>query len=156
MKILKKITVLGFFICMPALAAEIVVVDGDSLLIDNRRVRMLGIDAPEYSQTCQNADGTIYNCGQESKEALQKMIDVGNITCDCLPQPDRYKRKLCECFGNNTSINGEMVLLGHAVRYRTERFAAEENAAKSSKSGIWRGKFMRPALYRVLQRQTRK
>ena len=32
--------------------AQIRVVDGDSLEINNKKIRLIGIDAPEYYQTC--------------------------------------------------------------------------------------------------------
>lgn len=44
-------------------AAEVRAVDGDSLVAEGRRVRLLGIDAPEYAQTCGDARGCDYPAG---------------------------------------------------------------------------------------------
>ena len=46
-----------------------------------------------------------------------------------------------------------MVAAGQAVSYLSDRYAAEEKTAKMQKSGIWQGKFMRPALYRAMERE---
>ena len=37
-----------------------------------------------------------------------------------------------------------------------KKFQKEEEQAKKSNSGIWQGKFMRPELYRALNRQKQK
>ena len=38
-----------------------IVTDGDSLKIDNNKIRLVGIDAPELKQTCQNGVTTCQN-----------------------------------------------------------------------------------------------
>lgn len=54
------------------------VVDGDTLVIGDTRVRLLGIDAPEMAQSCTAAGGGgggTYACGVAAKEALDAKID---------------------------------------------------------------------------------
>ena len=131
--------------------AEVRVVDGDSLEEDGVRIRLDGIDAPEFFQICQDARGNDYECGQEAKQHLADLIGEYNMRCECLPKPDKYNRKTCECFAGGFSLNRTMVQDGYARIYRSKRFAAEEEEAKLHHRGIWRGKNMRPALYRILQ-----
>jgi endonuclease YncB( thermonuclease family) len=58
-----------------------------------------------------------------------------------------------ECFDmNGNSINRQMILAGWAVAYG-EKYVQEEAQARALKKGIWRGKFMRPELYRALKRK---
>ena len=65
---------------------------------------------------------------------------------------DRYKRKLVECFDRNgISINQKMVVNGWAVSYGN-RFKEEEKEEKKQNKGIWKGRFMRPELYRALHK----
>ena len=37
--------------------AQVKVIDGDSIFIGKREIRLSGIDAPEYKQSCYNAAG---------------------------------------------------------------------------------------------------
>ena len=41
--------------------------DGDSLVIKKIKIRLNGIDAPEFSQECLNAKSQQYQCGLVSK-----------------------------------------------------------------------------------------
>ena len=45
-----------------------------------------------------------------------------------------------------------MVKDGYARSYRSEKFEKDEEKAEKAKLGIWQGKHMRPALYRILQK----
>lgn len=128
-------------------------VDGDSLENVNRRIRLQGIDAPEYKQKCRRKDGSKYRCGLESLDYIKKLMKDKKISCQCEEKPDRYGRELCVCFADNIELNREMVAAGQAVSYRSNRYNDEEKAAKAQKLGVWQGKFMRPELYRTLKRE---
>ena len=132
--------------------AEYKAVDGDSLVLGNERIRLKGIDAPELYQKCQDENDKDYDCGQEAFNFLQDLMSKGSVYCKCQKQKDRYKRKLCECFISNISLNNEMISAGYAVAYKNKKYAQIEEEAKKHKYGLWRGKFMRPAIYRALQR----
>ncbi len=136
--------------------AEVVVKDGDSLEVDGVRVRLDGIDAPEFLQTCEDKNGGDYECGQEALQYLQKLITDKKVHCECAENIDRFKRKICECFAGEKSLNREMVQSGWARTYRDEKFSTEEDMAEKYKRGIWQGRHMRPALYRVLHRYEKK
>ena len=142
---------LGYYACK---AAEYYVVDGDSLEYGAERIRLYGIDAPEYLQECRSLTGEKYPCGQKSKEFLQTLIN-DNISCKKYGK-DRYGRSLKECFASDgTSINREMVINGWAVSFN-DKFQKEEELAQKRQKGIWQGKFMRPELYRALNRNRQK
>ena len=134
-------------------AAEVRAVDGDSLVAEGRRVRLLGIDAPEYAQTCGDARGCDYPCGREALAFLQKLIASEKVECR-KKQQDIYKRDLSICYAGGRDINRLMLENGWAVVYRSDNpdyLAAEENARRN-KRGIWQGKFMKPELYRILMK----
>ena len=133
--------------------AELYAVDGDSLEEGARRIRLEGIDAPEYKQYCFTAEGKKYRCGRDSLKYLQDLMAGKDIRCECEKEPDRYKRELCVCYADNIELNRQMVAEGQAVSYLSDRYKTEEKSAKAQKLGIWQGKFMRPALYRVLKRE---
>lgn len=129
---------------------NIKVIDGDSLFINNREIRLSGIDAPEYRQICYDSDGAEYFCGKEALKMLKNMIDD---TLICKPKVvDRYGREVADCFVGDKNINKEMVRLGYAVAYDryTKDYVAAQKEAKKHKRGIWSGRFMKPELYRRL------
>ncbi len=138
-------------------SSDIIVVDGDSLEIGSRKIRLVGIDAPEYLQTCLDEKGEVYACGEESGQYLQKLIDdqtAQGFKIKCQVQGvDRYKRQLCICKTASLNLNLEMVKSGHAISYRSDMFQATEKRAKQAKKGVWQGKFMRPEIFRALQRK---
>ena len=149
---MKKIVVLAVLLCLgylpSASAAAYFVVDGDSLEYGAERIRLQGIDAPEFLQKCADENGWKYRCGIEAKKYLEGLV-VQGLTCRKLGT-DRYQRSLKECFlPDGTSVNRLMVLNGWAVAYGDE-YLAEERQAAALKKGIWKGKFMRPELYRGL------
>ena len=54
------------------------VVDGDTLRVDDGRVRLFGIDAPESDQSCERPDGSVWQCGRAATQALETMIVAGH------------------------------------------------------------------------------
>lgn len=135
-----------------AAAAEYTAIDGDSLMHGERRIRLDGIDAPEFIQVCYDINGKEYPCGLKSLQYLESLMQNSIVTCDCLPEPDIYGREMCECFADGVSLNRAMVFAGYAQTYRSDKYTDAEKSAKSEKRGIWQGKFMRPALFRALER----
>lgn len=132
---------------------KIKVVDGDSLEIGGRRIRLLGIDSPEYRQSCYDRHHKRYSCGIKAKQYMEKLVSAGNVECR-ENGTDRYKRSLCVCYSGETDLNEEMVRSGWAVAYRDEGniYRRAEKDAKKHRRGIWQGKFMRPELYRFLNK----
>ena len=50
------------------------VIDADTIVIKEKKIRLFGIDAPELNQKCLDNRSKHYNCGKESKEFLTKII----------------------------------------------------------------------------------
>ena len=48
-------------------------VDGDTIEVDEERIRLWRIDAPEVAQFC-TEDGARYPCGLDASQALRKRI----------------------------------------------------------------------------------
>ena len=65
------------------------VIDGDSLEINNNKIRLFGIDAPEKKQTCKKPYLIIsfinfqrnYKCGLMATNQLNKFIDNRAVKC---------------------------------------------------------------------------
>lgn len=122
------------------------VVDGDSLELKGQKVRLVGIDAPELNQICQNNQGD-YSCGQKARDHLRYLINNAEKV-DCLGEgDDKYGRLLAECFIGDMSLNSQMVQDGWAISYGG--FDWTERAARKQKIGLWAGTFDDPSAWRA-------
>lgn len=133
------------------------VVDGDTIDIRGERIRFDGIDAPESWQKCEDATGRSYPCGRVSALALDAFLALSRPTTCHFRERDRYGRFVGDCYrADGKSIAAWMVRQGHALdwrRYSKGRFAKDQAAAKSAKSGMWRGRFLEPWEARRLRRR---
>ena len=126
------------------------VVDADTLAFDKGRVRIEGIDAPEAKQTCRDAVGKEYPCGEVATEALRARIGSDIVMCRG-DSRDRYGRLIGVCFfADGIDLNGWVVRQGHALAYRTysTAYIDAENKAEAEGLGIWAGEFVSPWAWR--------
>ena len=70
-----------------------IVSDGDSIRIGAVRVRLHGIDAPEYSQPCKAVTGT-WPCGVEAARTLVQLIGGREVSCERVPTAIDPNRRL--------------------------------------------------------------
>ncbi len=135
------------------------VIDGDTIKINGKNIRLQGIDAPEMKQSCKDQNNSSYACGHVSKNFLEGLIkytmetqSLKKVYC-YYSEIDRYKRILGECFvgpQKKNNLNKMMVISGNAVAYLrySHKYAKEAVQAKLEKKGIWSGKFMTPENWR--------
>ncbi len=144
--------ILLFLACFLILSCHnnIRVIDGDSLMLNNKRIRLYGLDAPEYKQTCYNKYYKKYNCGKKAKSALQKLINSHSY-CK-IKSKDLYQRNIAICYNNKQDINSLIVKEGWAVIYYSKKYQRQQKYAKKHKLGIWQGKFLQPFKYRKQQK----
>ncbi|WP_084607728.1 thermonuclease family protein [Sphingomonas jaspsi] len=122
--------------------------DGDSLHVGDTEIRLFGIDAPEWDQTCKKG-GAEWACGQEAAKQLSDLVTGRDVRCDPMGR-DQHQRTLAQCSVGTVDVNRTMVQRGYAIafrRYSTDYVSAEETA-KASKRGIWAGNFENPQQYR--------
>ena len=129
------------------------IIDGDTIKINSKKIRLHGIDAPEFKQMFKKPYLKIifftftkdYPCGKISTQKLQKKINNKVITCKIL-DVDRYKRFIGECYKRNLNLNSWLVSNGYAVAYRkySKKYISNEINAKNEKKGLWQGKFEMP------------
>ncbi len=124
------------------------VVDGDSLVVAGREIRLDGIDAPEGRQQCMR-NATAWPCGEEARRHLMRAVGSQPVTCRS-GQTDQYGRHLAVCEVAGRSLNAEMVEAGWAVAYGD--YASEEREARAAKRGLWSGEFERPRDWRARNR----
>ena len=120
-------------------------IDGDSLMVGATEVRLFGIDAPEFRQSCQR-DGRSWQCGSEAAYQLSKLVDGKQVTCTALGA-DTHGRTLARCRVDQTDLNRTMVATGFALAYRrySKDYVSAEERAKLTRRGIWSGTFELPS-----------
>ena len=139
--------------CTPASAAPPVMgvgkaKDGDSLMVGSTEVRLFGVDAPEFDQTCKR-DGQAWACGQAAGDKLRSLVTGKQVSCTSMGT-DQHERVLGRCTVGTTDINRVMVATGYAVAYRhySSDYVSAEQSAKLNRRGLWAGTFEMPSDYR--------
>lgn len=126
------------------------VIDGDTLIYRNERIRLSGIDAPELSQTCRDGKAREWSCGQAAKARLDALLSQGDVTCSARGK-DRYGRVLAVCAaGSVTDIGAALVRDGLALNYDryTGDYAGAQHEARAAQRGLWQGEFVAPEAWR--------
>ena len=138
------------------------IIDGDTVHINNKKIRLERIDAPEIKQQCKKPFIKIsaligfqfsksYSCGIISKKKLMDKVDNSKIRCISSSR-DKYKRYLATCYKEKINLNKWMVRNGHAVAYKrySKDYVRDEDFANENKLGLWEGSFMMPEKWRKL------
>ncbi|OLY47299.1 thermonuclease family protein [Bartonella apis] len=142
---------ISFLLCilsLPALAESrtaiigaIQVIDGETLEIQNQRIKLWGVDAPELNQTCKNGQDAGYDCGKEAASALsQWLTELQPVRCEPRGN-DNSGNTIAICYtSTGDDIASWMVRNGYAVdwpKYSNGFYGVSEKQAQSNKSGIW-------------------
>jgi len=136
------------------IVGEAEVTDGDTIIINDIRIRFTGSDAPESyffgkTQTCLDGKGREWECGNAATQKLKELINNQTVRCTDEGQ-DRYGRTLGICYVGDMDLQAEMVKSGMAVAYLrySDRYEKEQNYAKKVKAGMWAGEFKQPEVWR--------
>jgi len=120
------------------------VVDGDTVIVDGERVRLIGVDTPESVKP-----GTPVECFAKKASAFtQRLVDGRRVRLELdVERRDRYGRLLAYVRRRDDGlfVNAELVAQGYArtltippnVRY-ADRFAALQRRAREEQRGLWR------------------
>ena len=93
-------------------------IDGDTIIINNYKIRLNGVSAPELSE-----EG-----GDEAKQAMQKILANKTIKCS-LSGRKSYERYIGVCWIGAVDVGALLVLQGFArdcFRYSGGRYSALE------------------------------
>ena len=129
------------------------IVDGDTIILNSKKIRFHGIDTPETHQKCKDEKGFLYACGLRATKELIKIIGKNKVICK-KKTTDRYGRLISVCFVNGKNVNSLMVKSGWALAYRkySTDYVKDEEEAKKKKIGLWSGDFIPPWRWRKLKR----
>lgn len=117
------------------------VYDGDTIrLEDGRKVRLIGVDAPEVDSPYSRGEPF----GRESKKHLERLISGRKVFLKGGEEPfDRYGRTLAYVYAGDVLLNGRMIRDGWAGAYLKadyeykDLFIAYEKEARAGGLGIW-------------------
>ena len=140
--------------CSADIIGKAKITDGDTIVINDVRIRCTGSDAPESyffgkTQTCLNAEGQEWECGKAATVKLKELVNNQEVRCSDEGK-DRYGRTLGICYVGEIDLQAEMVKSGMAVAYLkySRRYEEEQNFAKRTKAGMWSGEFLEPEVWR--------
>jgi|LakMenE18May11ns_1017448.scaffolds.fasta_scaffold9940854_6 micrococcal nuclease len=129
---LQKVQALIFcslFVSYPSLAAPAYKChDGDTCKIENKKVRISGIDAPEIDQPY----------GEKSRRFLVDFLDGKKLNLQC--NGKSYDRSVCLITANGEDVGEAMVKNGFAFdypQYSQGRYKAFQEEARRQKLGLW-------------------
>ncbi|KQX34948.1 hypothetical protein ASD04_16355 [Devosia sp. Root436] len=131
--------------CVPAMAAEGDTVtgpgrtiDADIIMVDNQRVILWGVDAPERDQIC-TVGSQKWACWDAAKQALDGILARGDATCVLTGVADPFGRSHGTCTIDGMDVGEAFVGTGMARAYldQTDAYLAAEEAAKAAGLGVW-------------------
>ncbi|OFW64117.1 MAG: hypothetical protein A2Z35_01015 [Actinobacteria bacterium RBG_19FT_COMBO_36_27] len=112
------------------------VVDGDTMILsDGSKIRLIGINTPEY--------GMYFF--EEARETLQVMVLGREVSLEKdVSEMDKYGRLLRYAYMNDLFVNLEMVIRGFANAYTyppdvkySDKFLEAERYARENNLGVW-------------------
>ena len=124
---------------------RLAVVDGDTLRMGDRVVRLYGIVAPARGSICQSddhapagqpgVDQPRLDCGSAAANALGSLIRGKTVDC-AIQGHDALGRPVGVCLAAGRSLSDSLVSAGWAKAGAADLHGSEDNA-KAARRGIW-------------------
>ncbi len=117
-----------------ASAAEVRVVDGETLRLGDRVLRLYGVEAPARGQAC----GAVPDCGGMAAAELARLVRDRTVECRIQGQ-DRFGRAFGICRAGGVEVNGSLVTAGWAIADAAAMpaLAPLEQTARAAQRGMW-------------------
>ncbi len=117
------------FLANPAAAADVQVIDGGTLVVDGRAVRLWGIEAPTAEQSCATSAGRSWPCGARVRDQLRSLVRDDEILC----QPKAAGFELCRIAGLDI---GALLVKEGLAKARGD-YQDIEARARAARVGLW-------------------
>jgi endonuclease YncB( thermonuclease family) len=127
-------------------------VDGATVNVAGRKLRLDGIEAPPAELVCRDGAWQ-YRCGDDARRALDTAIGRGALDCFARPTDDAVCRN-----EQGMDVAALQVENGWAVvdLRQSSRYFAEQTRAQQEGRGLWRNDFARPETWRLALRDSKK
>jgi endonuclease YncB( thermonuclease family) len=118
--------------------SHVAVVDGQTLRLRDRVVRLFGIEAPDRGRACRATDGAGIDCGAAATNALADLVRQGPVDCR-VSGGDAMGRSLAVCVARGTELNRALVAGGwaHADEDAQPALKDAESGARAARRGLW-------------------
>jgi endonuclease YncB( thermonuclease family) len=128
------------------------VIDGDTIEVAGRVIRLYGIDAPELGQVCRIGERA-YDCGKIARTALLDLTAGVAVRCKLAspnpegsPEDSDTDGRIGHCRADGYDLSEGMAYTGWALALRSvsERYVIFEEQARTARRGLWKGPFIAP------------
>ncbi|HZF75832.1 MAG TPA: thermonuclease family protein [Acetobacteraceae bacterium] len=127
-----------------ALAFEVRVLDGATLRLGDRTMRLSGVEPPARGEACADPSGRPFDCGAAAAEALSRLVNGRSVVCRA-EHAWAPGHALGTCQAGGAELNSGMVAAGWALATRRDTPLTEQEAvARAAARGLWAGGFSRP------------
>jgi endonuclease YncB( thermonuclease family) len=145
---------------LEAQGRDVLVIDGDTIMIDGVVADIAGIDAPELGQQCLH-NGNFWDCGMSSAMQLRKYFAMAPFTVRCWPGDQEHSGKeddfpIVECGIGERDVAAAMVSDGEALPIEgySHRYDGLSEEADNAGIGIHGGDMIAPSDWREGDRLT--
>jgi endonuclease YncB( thermonuclease family) len=117
--------------------AEVAVIDGGTLKLGDRVVRLFGVEPPSRGTPCGMSDNASQDCASAATNALAAMLRDLPVACR-VTGVDALGRPYAICQANGAELNTAVIAAGWA-RADTEQpeLKSAEQAARAAHRGVW-------------------
>ncbi len=111
------------------------VIDGDTIEINDQRIRPAGFDMPAKGKRCGLVD-----VNQKAAFALSELIGGDPVSCLNGKERDSFGRVVATCYVRGSDLGDAIVHQGWArdwPQYSGGKYCATEQDARAAKRGLW-------------------
>ena len=112
------------------------VIDGDTIRVARRTIRLSGLDAPELDQVAKHEHGYWYDQGQRVKSELIRVLGGKHVKV-VVEGTDKYGRVLGTVLYENKDVGEWLVRKGYAIAAYGEQYKHVEAEARRARRGMW-------------------
>ena len=128
-------------------APAIRIVDGETIGLGERIVRLDGVAAPARGDACRSPTGESFDCGGAAAAALTRLVAGQAVNCRIVGQ-DSFGRGLGQCQAAGADLNRALVGGGFAVA-TSNALRSQEAMARQAGQGLWANGAGAPAAWRA-------